>query len=364
MSDSSRPSPTLGSSLGTRRACCQPPGRSSAVRISPRIGSVESGRSRGFTAPTGGLVAGPGSCLLRLRCEVSCPSSLVPSRAGTPAAEDACRRSCARQRSVSQISRRLKTPATTTSRPSAAYSRRCCGIGTRPCLSGITLLGATEERPGRLALRLALLRLLLQLDDHRPLLPRVDGQAAVEPPGEDRAVRERVRKSDGRITLPFASRECWYSPRNPSCPSRCPAPPPGAAPPPRAPGAPFHHCAPPYAPLPTRQHPSPHSPPAAPAAPRRPQPTQARSAAPKIGARDPIGRRRTPAPPRRRERTTASRPGPIPARRRQGRTEGEPCLAARRPRREARRREARARARRGGRRPRPAGAPTGTDPAG
>ena len=38
----------------------------------------------------------------------------------------------------SQISIREKTPATTTSRSRPAYSRRFCGIATRPCLSGST----------------------------------------------------------------------------------------------------------------------------------------------------------------------------------------------------------------------------------
>ena len=98
--------------------------------------------------------------------------------------------SCSRQRTGFQSSMRLSTPSTITSRSRPEYSRRVCGMATRPCLSGVNGSGGAEPRPGGSAFPLAPpgalpdpLRHLLEP------LPAVHRQTAVQHLGEHRPVR-------------------------------------------------------------------------------------------------------------------------------------------------------------------------------
>ena len=148
------------------RACDQPPGQRQPLGCLPESTRLESGRSRGSQPcrPGGWWQARRTSpSIVNCSCaRASCPAPLVRSR--SPGSSSDSLRLCSPSRSrsdhrrPSQISTREKTPATTTSRSSPAYSRRCCGIAMRPCLSGRDLGGAGEERPGGVELPPASLR--------------------------------------------------------------------------------------------------------------------------------------------------------------------------------------------------------------
>src|SRR5262245_4353171 len=145
-------------------------------------------------------------------------------------------RSCSAQRSLSQISIRENTPATTTSRVRPAYDRRLVGMATLPCRSG--LISAAPLKNERAALR----SFAPRFDSSRTWLATCSNSSGVnterhpplpfvtKPPAESWS-----RKRAGRITLPLASRECSNSPRNirsassgtPSCPAARSCPPPG-----------------------------------------------------------------------------------------------------------------------------------------
>ena len=158
----------------------------------------------------------------------------------------------------SQISIREKTPATTTSRSRPAYSRRCCGIATRPCLSGVTRRRRRRTTGRRRAPARPRFEASRTRSRHLARTPAPCRRTGSRPSPWSRRRHPTVGRgtSTGRITRPLASRECWYSPRNIWLPR------PSVAAPRTANRSPVLHFAPPYAPLPHSSTLSPHRPPA------------------------------------------------------------------------------------------------------
>ena len=98
----------------------------------------------------------------------------------------------------------------------SAYSRRCCGIATRPCLSGvISTAPAKNARAAWRSSRPALAR--FRGGWPRPVRTRRRGRrrgSRRAPSPSPHPPSSWSRKRAGRMTRPFASRECWCSPRN------------------------------------------------------------------------------------------------------------------------------------------------------
>ena len=253
----SRRSPVASS----RRACRQPPGRTMPFGFSlpNRLGG--SGRSRGFTAPTGGLESGPGwVCRSSVGCARSCPRFVVCRRSSDPEAGSTGPRADATCWPAALCSRhRCGVPDLDAgehagdhrprwSRP--AYSRRDGGIATRPCLSGVTSRASAKN--DRAASSVVLSPLRTSPGSRSATPSNSSGVYTARQPPRTAPMHGPLgqgRNSAGRITRPLASRECWNSPRNPSALDpltsesrsgpRHPAPS----------RSPIHHLAPLYAPL-------------------------------------------------------------------------------------------------------------------
>ena len=118
----------------------QPPGRTMPSGFLPGTARSKAGGVGAFNRAGQGAGGGPEACCVVLLDEPS--SSPSPARMSASPFS-----SCSRHRTGFQSSRCGSTPRIITSRSRPAYSRRVCGMATRPCLSGMNS-GRRRRTPG------------------------------------------------------------------------------------------------------------------------------------------------------------------------------------------------------------------------